>query len=337
MKICEAKEFELLVSSIEEVSKHSRNLVFALVVSSIYILITAYSPSDETELTLPAVGVKVTKDFFFAGAPLILLGIYTYLHIYVNQLAEKLRVFDQVDFEVSWVSDSRNLLFPWLLIFSNFPNDASEDPEAQVDVSLQEIALPTKVAQHIINIVSFVIVWILGPTAMGLLWIQYVVQQQTTSLIPCLCFLVSMLILFSRFGEKRLNTRFWIIVSGIFLLFTMISVSGIRQSIGLDNYWNPLRFILIAYKDVLELTFEVLRWTFVGIMFIGSAFGDNIKSALAHMEEIRTKNGRDSEGRTFINRYNLFKGLEKLLVISLCLYASIFLAIGALMFVLFSK
>ena len=76
MKIGEDKELELLIKAIEESSKHARNLLFILVVTSLYVLLAAYSESLEDKLKLPVLAVDVQTQQFNALSPMIILGVY---------------------------------------------------------------------------------------------------------------------------------------------------------------------------------------------------------------------------------------------------------------------
>jgi hypothetical protein len=97
MELSDDKQIELLATSIEESSKHARNLLLTLVVSSLYVLLAAYSTGVHNTLKLPVLDVDVDTSEFYAISPIIILAIFMYMHIYVSDLRSRLAAFDNLN------------------------------------------------------------------------------------------------------------------------------------------------------------------------------------------------------------------------------------------------
>jgi hypothetical protein len=213
------KEAEFLLKSIEESPEHSRNVLMALLVSSAYILLSAFSKQTVDKVTLPLVNVTVTTSEFFVVAPLVILGEYLYLHIYIRDLREKLTAFKNADLSLPHPELRDMLPFPWIATFA-FSKDRSS---------------------KYTRIATVFLVWLFGPFALFALWLRFVNQEQITSLIPCSA------IIFAVYGNSesvfgRRATKICCPIAGLMLIFiSLISVPAIRDPISLDPVWELWR------------------------------------------------------------------------------------------------
>ncbi len=259
MKLDEEKEFDLIVNSIAEASKHSRNLLFLLIASSLYVLITAFSNTASNELLLPVFGVTVATKDFFAVSPIVIVAVFLYLHIYVGQLARRLQKYDEltIDLDTNTFSpDPRIYLFPWILTFSEFAREPryfdktnqlqgySKTIKIRVSENLNRVGPLNKFAP----IISNLLIWYLGPLVLVVIWIQFLAQHQLISVIPALCLVIALGILFSEKYEKLQFYILWIFSSTIIMLSNFAVVPSYRSAIGLDAVWAPLKLFLTILK-----------------------------------------------------------------------------------------
>jgi len=103
---------------VEELSKHARGIFLALIGGCLFSWLTIATTTDAALLTkaantpLPIIQTKVPIAGFFLAAPAILLALYFYLHIYLQDLWESLASLP------ARFPDGRTLeqrAYPWLL------------------------------------------------------------------------------------------------------------------------------------------------------------------------------------------------------------------------------
>lgn len=277
MLVDEQKEFELLVKSIEEASKHARNLLFVLVVSSIYVLISAFSVAVTEKLTLPALGVDVSTLEFFAISPVVIVGIYLYMHIYVNQLIRRLQIFDSLNIECKTVTSPRMLLFPWLLIFATTPfeeRSGNRISGESLDISRRR----PRLTSTYVYLVSGLTIWCLGPVVLFALWVRFIGQEQLISIIPCICLIISLFVLSSPFTRGRLVGSVVTFSGLVLILITFASVPEYRTLVALDTLWSFLRENSDAFLNALQ--------TGLMTLFGGFVIGQGLDTIfIGHLEE----------------------------------------------------
>lgn len=231
MDLSEEKEFDLLAKAIEDTSKHARTLLFILVISSIYVLIVAFSKdvdpafafnenlsekerAAKTILTLPVLDVDVQLSVFFTLSPIVLLGMYLYLHIYVLELNTRLQEYDNLKINCQNISSPRLLLFPWLFIFAS---------QSKSKFSL--------------TLVSNTIIWFLGPLVLLALWIRFVRIGGPTSATPCICSIVSFFSIHSDSTFKKISPQIsgflgiWLVLTTIYFNYDIWDVNLIHDLI----------------------------------------------------------------------------------------------------------
>src|ERR1039458_8828514 len=129
---------------------------------------------------LPVLKVAVSSQEFLAVSPLLIVVLYLYLHICVDDLRQRLRIFDRLHLQVAYVPFSRMLLFPSLLTMGF----ASQNPSVQLPSIDAELSQPTLPKTYVSSIVRL-IVWGFAPLVLFLLWVRFIGEQQVVSLIPC--------------------------------------------------------------------------------------------------------------------------------------------------------
>ncbi len=181
MLITDEKGFDLLVKSIEEASKHARNLLFLLVVTSIYILITAFASETNGKLKLPIIPGEVPIETFLAISPLVILSIHWYLNIYITDLNYRLTTFDELNVNCHIkIQDPRILLFPWVLTFPDRKNSTLKKYN-------QKILGPGSKFFNSARSIFLFIIFALGPIVLHALWIRFLGKGLTISIIPYIC------------------------------------------------------------------------------------------------------------------------------------------------------
>lgn len=112
------KSFEGL-GHVEELCKHARNIFLGLIGSCVFSWLTIATTTDAALLTssvsspLPIIQTKIPISGFYLAAPLILLALYFYLHLYLQSLWESLASLPAI------FPDGRKLdrrTYPWLLM-----------------------------------------------------------------------------------------------------------------------------------------------------------------------------------------------------------------------------
>jgi uncharacterized protein YjbI with pentapeptide repeats len=123
----DVEKFKAL-ETVEELSKNASTLFFSIIVTSAFILLTIARTEDTQLLTnagsakLPLLDIDIPLNWFYTIAPLILLCLYTYFHLYLLRLWETLATLPAI-FPNGRRQDEQT--YPWLLndlISSYLPN-----------------------------------------------------------------------------------------------------------------------------------------------------------------------------------------------------------------------
>ena len=122
----EIKKFEGL-KVVDEASKNAQTILFTVLLACVYVWLTIASTRDaalflnSATSRLPIIGTDVPIVGFYVIAPLVLLGTYIYLHVYLQRLWEMLASLPAV-FPDGRPLDHRT--YPWVatgLVRSHFP------------------------------------------------------------------------------------------------------------------------------------------------------------------------------------------------------------------------
>lgn len=116
------------LETVEELSKNASTLFFSIMVTSAFILLTIARTEDTQLLTnagsakLPLLETEIPLNWFYIIAPLILLCLYTYFHLYLLRLWETLATLPAI-FPNGRRQDEQT--YPWLLndlVIAYLPN-----------------------------------------------------------------------------------------------------------------------------------------------------------------------------------------------------------------------
>jgi len=111
------QKFESL-DIIKEASKNARKLFLAMLLGCVYSIITIATTTDARLITnsssspLPIIGAEIPIAGFYWAAPLLLVSLYLYFHIYMQRLWERLAELPAV-FPEGVPLDEK--AYPWLL------------------------------------------------------------------------------------------------------------------------------------------------------------------------------------------------------------------------------
>ncbi|MDT3779290.1 pentapeptide repeat-containing protein [Nitrospira sp. MA-1] len=157
------RKFEGL-TRIEELSKKSGKLFILMLVGCLYSWLTVATTTDSQLFlnskyyNLPIIQTAIPITPFFYVAPLILLGIYIWFHLYLQRLWEEMALLPAI-FPDGKPLDQK--VFPWLLsgfIRAYIPRLQTNLPDLFV---LQFIA-------------SFLLAWCLTPFILSLFWVRVI-------------------------------------------------------------------------------------------------------------------------------------------------------------------
>ncbi len=245
-----SKEVELIIKSIEEGSKHSRNLLLTLLVSSLYILLAAFSGDMSDKIKLPIINLEVNNLQFFLFSPLIILSLYLYLHIYVGDLRRKLVLFERFKLNLQHADFSSMLLFPWIVTM------AFSDSSHRVDVANQSrndeqtsFAMP----KIYIRFTAIFSVWIFAPCVLFALWVRFVGQQRLISLIPCIAIIVSIYGSSKLYARNKTTKILAIIASFMLIGISFASVPELREFLPFDIIWKTTLTLANLILENLEI------------------------------------------------------------------------------------
>lgn len=155
-------EFEGL-AHVEEVSKHARNVFLAVIGGCVYSWLTIATTTDVALLTnsgsspLPIIQTNVPIAGFYWAAPAILLGLYVYLHMYLQRLWAGLASLPAV-FEDGRTLEER--AYPWLLT-------------SLASAHMPRLANRRPVFSRTQVFLSMISAWVLVPFTIGWFWIRY--------------------------------------------------------------------------------------------------------------------------------------------------------------------
>ena len=111
------RDFKML-ETVAETSKNARKIFLAMLLGCVYSLLTIATTTDARLLTnsasspLPIIRTEIPIVWFYLAAPLVLLGLYVYLHFYLGMLWEGLAGLP-AKFPDGKRLDER--AYPWLL------------------------------------------------------------------------------------------------------------------------------------------------------------------------------------------------------------------------------
>lgn len=106
------------LSNVEEASKNARKLFFAMLLTCAYVFLTVLTTKDVDLVTnnpssqLPIIDTKIPYVVMYYIAPILLISIYLYFHLYLQRLWDELAALPAV-FPDGCSLDKK--VYPWLL------------------------------------------------------------------------------------------------------------------------------------------------------------------------------------------------------------------------------
>ena len=247
-KISEEKEFEYFLNTIEEAAKHTRSLLFMLLLTSIYVVAAAYTGDWKSEtLILPIVEAEVSRRLFFIISPIYILFNYVYFHLYLKDLMTRGQMYFNLDVKTNRI-DKMYLTFPWILPVK----DSERDPKTR------------SFKRKFIIFCVDVIFWWYGPAVLLAILMAYIFQEDVAALVPYICFCLSILHYFmnSRFVKSNYK-KFLMAYFTMFLLFiTVTAVPEILHFFGFeaiesDTFKTIISFFIKAFFLIYFIIFAI--------------------------------------------------------------------------------
>jgi len=148
---------------VEQISRNARTIMFSMLLACVYTWLTIATTTDALLLTnsisspLPIIRTEIPIAGFFWVAPLILLSLYLYFHIYLQRLWETL-----ADLPAVFPDGSRldKRAYPWLLnglVTSHFKRLRNSRPQFS----------------RLQNGLSVLLGWLTVPVTLLALWLRY--------------------------------------------------------------------------------------------------------------------------------------------------------------------
>ena len=285
---------------VETASKQARNVFLAMVGGCVYAWLTIWTTTDaelivNTAMTqLPIIQTKVPIVGFYWAAPLILLGLYFYFHLYLHGLWEALARLPAIFPDGSAVDQK---CYPWLLMSlarAHVPMLArSQPPLWWMRVGLSLLAA-----------------WGLVPLTLFLLWLRYLPRHDSAGVVLLIASLLAAIwsgIFFYRMMRAalkrtaiRFSGRFPVSELAAVTLAAAVTVTISYAAIGRGEQIEFLGYGLYAEltkKDIkqaemegMDLRFAVAVTTkLTGADLEGTNLeGANLQGAL--LEEVNLKN-----------------------------------------------
>jgi hypothetical protein len=242
-----------LIHGIEEACKHARSVLFVLTTTSAFILIAALSETPTGTIKLPVAGNDISRDQFFAWSPLVVLTIYLYLQVYIQEIIvrlDRLHAFEQS--AVALKTRLGDLLFPWIFIIGledrRRRQHATSLSSLASDDQLGRQARQDRIPMPGLYALAAFIVWILGPLVLAILLVVFLRAERAVAILPCGAFLAAswMALRFLRQQRSRLESALWGVAGSLLIVVTLASVPKLREETYLLKLWN-LRHPLASF------------------------------------------------------------------------------------------
>ena len=163
------REFKSL-KVVEEISKNARKIFLAMLLGCAYALLTIATTTDARLLTnsasspLPIIRTEIPIAYFYLAAPFILIGLFVYLHLYLQRLWEGLSKLPAI-FEDGKRLDER--AYPWLL-------------NGLVRRHFEKLKKGRSLMAHLEEYASIFLAWWVLPLTLGAFWYRYLWKHDWT-------------------------------------------------------------------------------------------------------------------------------------------------------------
>lgn len=216
------------IERIEAITKVARGNWFALIAALAFVGLTLLSardidffdPSQRTEL--PAIGISVPITQFFTLAPIIIVLMYGFFHVYLIKLWAALLAAPALQ-DGTHLADR---IPPWLISdFALTFRDALAPRDADRSKERRDLDIPAA-------IMTFVFTWVLGLVVVGAFWLRSLFVYRNdlailSSSLLSIAILLSTTSLFSLIAlcRQRAPSKGWALIPGYILVTGVISIS----------------------------------------------------------------------------------------------------------------
>ena len=157
------KEFKAL-GVVEELSKNARKVFISLLLGCLYSWMTIATTSDARLLPnsasspLPIIGTEIPIAYFYFAAPLLLVLIYVYFHLYLNRLWKAFAGLPAVFPDGKQLDESA---YPWLL-------------NSLVRRHFSRLRKSRSILARAEEWISIILAWWLVPFTLAGFWLRYI-------------------------------------------------------------------------------------------------------------------------------------------------------------------
>jgi hypothetical protein len=239
-----ARELEWLVKSIEEASKHGREVLLVLLATSFYVLLAVFASRANDSVQLPLLSISVSNNVFLWVGPVLVLAPYLYLQVCVRDLMQRLRIFEAFPLDLRYAKERTMLLYPFLLTLGLSKKTQRVGPQGGTESVQLTVAydLPLFIA-------TVSVVWCLAPFILLSLWTTFIGRQQSESLVPCFALIA---VIYGTFLSGK-RTRIGIVIKAtlavILLAVSLISIPALRHSHALEAAWHTAQTFGVFLGD----------------------------------------------------------------------------------------
>ena len=232
-KIEEFKALEI----VKETSQNARKIFFAMLLGCVYSWLTIATTTDVKLLTntasspLPIIGTEIPIAWFYIAAPLVLICLYFYFHLYLLKLWEALSGLPAI-FPDGKRLDER--AYPWLL-------------NGLVRRHFELLKKGRPFIAHEQEFITIFLAWWVIPITMIAFWMRYIPRHDWFGT----SFHIILILVSVGFANSFYHAC------------SLILQGKINASIGLKRFWSDKRLFYSIFKIIL---FSVVIF-FVGFLF----------------------------------------------------------------------
>ena len=290
-------DLAFFLKGIEEVTKQARSILVVLTTACAFVLVAAMSPENDKSIKLPFVGNELPGDTFFTLSPLVILAIYIYLQVYIQELRGRFARLHEFCARVVIPEHLiRDLLFPWFFLMALEDRRHAENRNDQDQFARSGVRAVYTVP--FLYPFSVFVVWLMGPIVLGVLWVLFLSQGKTLALIPCGALILSGIIAI-RSIKSSMQKTISLLVGILFALIgllTFASVERFRSQTYLAYLWQA-RFTIEHWIDAESPRLTQTVFFIFAALIIHWIF-DRFYSLLRPLRTYRKALARQLEGLT---------------------------------------
>lgn len=262
------KEFKAL-EIIKETSQNARKIFFAMLLSCVYSWLTIATTTDVRLLTntasspLPIIGTEIPIAWFYIAAPLVLICVYFYFHLYLIKLWES-----QSGLPAIFPDGKRldEIAYPWLL-------------NGLVRRHFRLLSTDRPFIAHVQEWITIFLAWLVVPITMLAFWLRYIPRHKwggTCFHIGLIIISIAFAIIFYRLCALTLQEKekvefrfknFWkdrrlyygLSVVFVGLLFSLLSYGAINGSKP-PLKWEKRQIDFYKIENVVPLVFKSIGY-----------------------------------------------------------------------------